>query len=394
VRNRALPLVTSVALAAGALALSAWPASARSGPPQVGCTTGSSCMVELNYLVHYSGSSGGHNGVTIPPPPCIGVPAGDAHVGSAAILSLFADTAPVAPPSPSVTPTSSGTATAPPATTAPPSAPASSPAPPPPNLTGTQQAILNQAKQLVNSNPITPGEWYQISGDPAASAADQQQCNSLPPYVWVPGGQRLPTLGGLHIPPETLAKLAYSQLTTAQLAKAVLNPAGTSDTNLPTFLDVGLRPPRRGILQVTAKGVPYVYATATTPDRESATVWAWATGMTVSPGTSDAKTWSDDRCFTAHLGQDSNTFVLGSRYTPAEMAAVGAGQQIDCGVTYTAPGTYNLTVNVTWDACWAIGTVTAGGPPPGCKRVPGARGLDPSVTPPVQVKVREIQSVN
>jgi hypothetical protein len=414
-RKRAIPVIATLALATGALAAAAGPARAANGPPQVGCTTGSSCMVELNYLVHYSGSSGGHNRVTVPPPPCIGVPAGDAHTGSAAIISLYGDTAPVsqpttAPPStapadptmpadpaasPTLTPTAPGGSPSPtgPVTTPPPATQAP-PTPQPPALSGQLQSILDQAKTLVNSNPITPGEWYQISGDPAVSAADREQCNNLPPYVWVAGGQRLPRLDGLNIPPETLAKLAYSQLTTAQLAQATLNPAGTSDTNLPTFVDVSLRPPVRGILQVTADGDPYVWATATTPARESATVWAWATGMTVSPGTADATTWSQQRCSTAHTSADGHTFILGSRYTKPEMAQVGVGQQIDCGVTYTAPGRYNLTANVTWDACWALGTATAGGPPPGCKPVPGAGGLDPSTTPAVQVNVRAITSVN
>jgi hypothetical protein len=86
--------------------------------------------------------------------------------------------------------------------------------------------------------------------------------------------------------------------------------------------------------------------------------------------------------------------MLGSRYTAAEMAAVGAGQNIDCGVTYTAPGTYNLTASITWNACWEPGLPTTDGPPRGCQPVPGAGGLTPSTTPAVPVNVREIQSVN
>ena len=45
--------------------LLAVPASAASGPPVVGCITGSSCMIEINYYVTYSGSSGGSNGVVV-----------------------------------------------------------------------------------------------------------------------------------------------------------------------------------------------------------------------------------------------------------------------------------------------------------------------------------------
>jgi hypothetical protein len=410
--RRLRPAVAAVVAAAAALLLLAAPASAASGPPVVGCTTGSSCTIELNYLVTYSGSSGGHNGVVIPPPPCIGVPAGDAHTGSDAIISLYGNTAPVPDPStvppstvpPSTVPPSAGasspaspTATSTASLTALIATPTASPAAPAatgPDLNAQQQQILDQARQLAKGNPITPGEWYQISGDPYASAAAQQECGSLPPYVWVAGGGRLPKLHGLNIPPETLARLAYSQLTTAQLGKVTLNPGGASDTNLPTFLDVALRPPARGVLSVTAGGDPYVWATATTPDGESATVWAWATGLTISPGTPSATTYADSRCSVAHLSANGHTFMLGSRYSKAEMAQVGTGSPIDCGVTYTAPGTFRLTANVTWNACWAKGTATAGGPPPGCQRVPGAAGLAASTTAPVPVAVREIQSVN
>src|SRR6201999_124678 len=108
------------------------------------------------------------------------------------------------------------------------------------------------------------------------------------------------------------------QRRTPQHSQATLNPKGASDTNLPTFVDVTLRPPVRGVLQVTAQGDPYVWATATTPDGQSATVWAWATGMTVSPGTADAKTWSEQRCSTAHTDADGHQLILGSRYTKTE----------------------------------------------------------------------------
>jgi hypothetical protein len=261
-------------------------------------------------------------------------------------------------------------------------------------LSGQQQQILNQANQLVGSNPITPGEWYQISGNPYATATAQQKCTSLPPYIWVAGDNNTLRVNGLNIPPETLAALAYSQLRTAQLATVTLNPKGASDTNLPTFVDVGLRAPVRGVLSITADGDPYVWATAATPDGEAATVWAWVTGLSINPGTTDATTFNQQRCSTAHLSTNGHTLMLGSRYSAAEMAQVGVGQQIDCGVTYTAPGTYGLSASVTWDACWARGLAKAGGPPANCKPVPGAGDLAASTSPPHQVAVREIQSVN
>ena len=84
-------------------------------------------------------------------------------------------------------------------------------------------------------------------------------------------------VAGLNIPAETLAGLAYSQLTTAGLGEVTLDPQGANDTNLPTFVDVTLRQPRRGVLEATTKGVPYVWATAETPAGEAATVYAWVT---------------------------------------------------------------------------------------------------------------------
>ena len=54
----------------------------------------------------------------------------------------------------------------------------------------------------------------------------------------------------------------------------------------------------------------------------------------------------------------------------------------------------DLTASVTWKACWALGQATTAGPPANCKPVPGATALAASTSPPHQVTVREIQSVN
>lgn len=404
-KYRFISLCAALGIAAGSLALLAAPASAADGPPEVGCTTGSSCMVELNYTVTYSGSTGGHNGVVVTPPPCIGVPFGDAHIGSEAIISLYSNTAPVAQPSSaSPTPTTGGstpgatdsagpTASASPTVSASPAASMSTASTTALVLSGQQQGILNQAQQLAGSNPMTPGEWYQIYGNPYATSAAQQKCTSLPPFVWVAQGHTLPALRGLHIPLQTLAKLAYSQLTTAQLGAVTLNPTGQSDTNLPTFVDVTLQRPASGAMSVTTAGTPYVWATAATPDGTSATVWAWVTGLTINPGTANATTYNDQRCSQAQLSTD-DTYSLGSRYSAKDMANVGVGQQIDCGVTYHAPGTYGLTVSVSWKACWARTPAEPGGPPANCKTVPGAADLADSTSAPQPVTVREIQSVN
>jgi hypothetical protein len=412
-KYRAVSAFAAAMMAAGWLVLDAATASAANGPPSVGCTTGSSCMVELNWNVTYKGSSGGHNGVVVPPPPCIGVPMGDAYVGSQAILSLFGDTAPLPsdsptplaptspddPPSDSPTPTDSATPT---------DGAGASPSPTATTTASTaaliikaaagldpqDQAIEGQARSLLATHPKPTGEWYQVAGNPSASASAQAKCKNLPPFIWQAGAAGTIHIAGFNIPPRTLAGLAYSQLTTAGLGKVTLNPVSAIDTNLPTFIDVAMQEPGRSLLAVTTDGTPYVWATAETPDGTAATVWAWVTSLTITPGTTNATTFNDERCATAHLSDDEHTYMLGSRYTPDAMASVGVGQQIDCGVTYTAPGTYNLTANVTWDACWAKGQATQGGPPANCKPVPGAGGLAPSTTQPVQVKVRDIQSVN
>jgi hypothetical protein len=411
-------LAGGFAVAAALLFATSAPAQAADGPPVVGCITGSSCMIELNYYVTYSGNSGGGNGVVVTPPPCLAVPVGDAHTGSQIIISLYGTTAPApapttasatpAPPATTATSTTSATATGTASATPTPSdstAASATPAPPPaaPDLTAQQKQILALAETLVKSNPITPGEWYQIAGDPYATAAASQVCANLPPYVWAANGV-LPVLHGLHIPTRTLAELAYSQLTTPTLSTLKLNPKTTSDTNLPTFVDAVINPPvlnvvpkRLGLLALTTQGNPYVYATAATPDGTAATVYAVATGLTIDSGTtsSNATTWDVSQCSVAQPdGTNNDKYILGSRDV-RNAGSYGAGQPIDCGVTYTAPGSFGLTVSVGWTACWAPGTVAAGGPPADCNtNIPGAGGLQGSSVGPVTVNVREIQSVN
>jgi hypothetical protein len=404
-------LAGGFAVAAALLFATSAPAQAADGPPVVGCITGSSCMIELQSYVTYSGSNGGGNGVVVTPPPCIAVPVGDAHTGSQIIISLYGTTAPAPAPTtasatpapPPTTATSSTSATAAGTTSAAP-APSDStsasatPAPPPaaPDLTAQQKQILALAETLVKSNPITPGEWYQIAGDPYATAAASQVCANLPPYVWAAKGV-LPVLHRLHIPTRTLAELAYSQLTTPTLGTLKLNPKATSDTNLPTFVDVVLNPPPLGVLAFTTQGKPYVYATATSNiDGTAATVYAVANGLNIDPGTtSSATTWDVSQCSVAQPdGTSNDKYILGSRDV-RYAGSYGVGQPIDCGVTYTAPGSYGLTVSVGWTACWAPGTVAPGGPPADCNtNIPGAGGLQGSSVGPVTVNVREIQSVN
>jgi hypothetical protein len=406
-------LAGGVALAAALLVATPAPARAADGPPVVGCTTGSSCFVQLNYYIQYTGSSGGNNGVTVPPPRCIAVPVGDAHSGSQLIIGLYGTTAP-APPTTTPTPTASATATGTASAT-----PTASPTPSAaPGLSPAELQIFHQAEGLVNSNPITPGEWYAVDANPYVTSAASAVCSTLPPYVFA--NAQLPVEHGLHIPPATLAGLAYSQLTTPSFGQLMLNPQGTSDTNLPTFVDVVLNPPRyctgtaanpvcrTGVLSyyqdANKKDVPYVYATATAPDGTSATVYAKPTALTIVPGSSSATAWGNNSatCIEAqavpnpeNLPGLANKVMVGSQeYVNA--SKYGAGQQIDCGVTYTAPGSFQLQVNLGWTACWAPGPVDPNGPPADCNtHFNGAGGLQPSaLNPTPTVNVREIQSVN
>lgn len=248
---------------------------------------------------------------------------------------------------------------------------------------------------MKSTNPEPSGEWYEIYRNPDATQAVSERCLSLPTYLWVPQDSDLLQVDGLDIPVRTLADLAFNQLNTAQLGQVKLDPAGKSDTNLPTFVDAQLQPPPRGILAVTAGGDPFVYATAETRDGVAATVYARMTSLTINPGTANAKIWDQSRCSVVHPGDDGPTsYALGWRYSKSAMAQTGAGQAIDCGVTYTAPGTYDLTVSISWTACSAPGVYTGNGLPAGCKAVPGAQDLAPTTSAPTPVAVRDIKSVN
>ena len=225
-KYRFISLCAALGLAAGSLALLAAPASAADGPPagRLHHRLQLHGRAELHGLLQRAAPAG-TTGWSVTPPPCIGVPIGDAHTGSQAIISLYSNTAPVAQPSSaSPTPTASGAApsstdSAGPTASVSPTVPASPTVSVSPTasmstasttalvLSDQQQQILNQAQQLVGTNPMTAGEWYQISGNPYASATAQQKCTNLPPYIWVAQGQQRQRCGstGLNIPLETLA---------------------------------------------------------------------------------------------------------------------------------------------------------------------------------------------
>ncbi len=350
-------LASGVALAAilTASALAAQPARAANGPPVVGCDTSSTCGVELSKMVTFSGNDSGHAGnvvVNIAPPPCLWVPEGDAHAGSQYIIDHESAAQPGFP-------------------------------------YGVYES-LQQAKQLVNSDPITPGEWYELPWNPASGDAGLEACKKLPLYYFDPPGTPLP---GVPIPPRTLAQLAFSHLETARLAGVSLNPSGTSDANLPTSVRVILGQPGAGTLNIAPDGRPYVAVTAYIQGGAvSATVWAQAGTLNINPGTAAARTFDAASCSQVRVSGAS--YTLGSRLTTAQISTIGVNGSVDCGVTYAAPGSFGLTASVGWTACWAPtpGATAPGPPPANCDPVPGAGGLADSAIGPVAVNVREIQT--
>jgi hypothetical protein len=339
VKRRIAAIVVLAAGLAGP-ALAAAPASAGSGTSSVGCSTGDSCTAMLEKMVQFSGanySPGASNIVVdITPPACLWEPIGDAHTGSQAILSIYGTSAP--------------------------------------DLYQIPHSV-QVAKGLVNTQPPTPGEWYELPVNPAGTAAQRQECLTQPLYAWVPLGQAPPQI---NIPPRTLAQLALAKMLLPTAGNMVLNPAsGQTYTNLPTYLRVTLG----GIYQTAANGMPYATVTATLGNA-AATVWAEPSRLRVSA--SGGAQYKPDTTNCGYLGS--------TQIDTPQAANAGPGTPIDCGATFLSPATWRLTATMTWRACWAP---VAGGNPPGpgnCRPVPGAQLNGLNWNKPVIVN--EIQSVN
>jgi hypothetical protein len=355
--RRLLASGAAVTAILAASALAAQPARAANGPPVVGCDTSSSCGVELSKMVTYSGNDSGHatnTVVDIAQPPCLWIPEGDARTGSQYIIDYEKGVDPG------------------------------------PGALFSQHETFLQAQQLLATNPAPAGEWYYLPVNPAADQAGRLACFKLPLFFFATPGAPLP---GVYIPPRTLSQLAFSRLETAPLAGATLSPSGTSDANLPTSVQVALGLPAAGGLNIAPDGRPYVAVTAYIEGGTvSATVWAEAGTLNISPGTPAARTFDAAACSQAQV--TGGTYTLGSRLTTGQLATIGTGGSVDCGVTYSAPGSFGLTASVGWTACWASTPgATAPGPPPAqCAPVPGAGGLADSAVGPVAVNVREIQT--
>ena len=337
-RRTAAIVILAAGLAGPALAVS--PASAGNGTSSVGCSTGDSCTAMLQKMVTFGGNNydpggGGNTVVDITPPPCLWEPLGGAHQGSQTILSQYGTN--------------------------------------PPDLFEIPQSV-KLARTLVDSQPETPGEWYELPANPADNAAQLQACAALPLFAWVPPGNAPP---GINIPPQTLAQLAVGVMRLPAADQLILNPAGTTYTNLPTFLRVTLAPNH----YTTPDGMPYAMVTATLGNA-AATVWAIPSKLMVSA--SGGSQYTPDTTTCGYLGSTE----IG---TPAAQN-VGPGTPIDCGLTFQSPAKWQVTATMTWRACWAP---VNGGLPPApadCQPVPGAQLNGTAWQSPITVN--EIQSVN
>ena len=210
----------AILLPALAAAVPALPAGAADGSSSVNCSTGSSCEIMLEHMIHFGGknySPGAENTVVdITPPPCLWIPQGDAHAGSQVVIDFYNNTDPG------------------------------------PGALFDGQHAFQEAKQLVTQNPMPPGTWYELPVNPNDTQAQIQECLNGPLFFWDVPGAPLP---GIQIPPQTLAQLALAKMNVPQAGKMILSPrSGNSYSNLPTFSRVTLsfRP------EFGPGGLPYV----------------------------------------------------------------------------------------------------------------------------------------
>ena len=337
-----LAVLAALAGLVPALAVAA-PANAADGSSSVSCSTGSSCEIQLEHMIHFGGkdySPGAENMVVdITPPPCSWNPIGDAQTGSQYIISSYDGTVPAA----------------------------SDPY--------DQLQTYRQAQQLVAANPKPAGEWYWLPIAPGDNAAQAAACRAQPLYFWDVPGQPLP---GIQLPPVTLAQLALAKMNVPGAGRMILSPRnGNSFSNLPTFARVTLSfRPGTG-----PGGMPYVTDNAQLGN-QGATVWVEATPLQLS--TSDSSAALD----TSGCGYLGSAMMVRD---PRAVASTGANGTADCGVTFRQPGRWNITATLTWRACWAP-EVADGPPPANCTPVPGA-DLNPANWA-RNVNVHEIQSAN
>ena len=303
--------------------LTAAPASAGSG---VGCQ-GAGCSITLTQLIQLKGDQGSsagaqHTPVDVAPPPCLWEPIGDATTGSEAIIQEYGNN--------------------------------------PPTILGVA-ASVTQAKALLK-NP-TPGNWYELPVNPAASPAGQAACMRLPLYYWAVTPAQLPVP---PVPPKTLAAFAYNHMR-IPVPTAEVNPANKSYVNLASYVwGHWARSPTTG--QYDA------YKIMAQLGQQVVTVWAQPASLsvtTVGPG----QTFSD-------CGPHGSRYPIG--HPPA---SAGAGTAPDCGVLWDAPdASAGVSVAVRWSVTWGVGNLNG----------PGGNALPPITMASLQhaVRVSEIQSIN
>ncbi len=336
-------LAVLAALAGLLPVLAAVPASAADGSSSVTCSTGSSCEIQLENMVQFGGknySPGAHNMVVnINPPPCLWIPQGDAHTGSQVVIDFYGNTDPG------------------------------------PGALFDGQHAFQEAKQLVNANPMPAGTWYELPVNPNDTQAQVKECLNQPLFFWDVPGAPLP---GIPIPPETLAQLALAKMNVPGAGQMKLSPKnGNSFSNLPTFARVTLsfRP------EFGPGGLPYVTDNARLGN-QAATVWVEATPLQLSTNDNAA------RLDTGGCGYLGSAMMVRN---PRAVASTGANGTADCGVTFRQPGQWTITATLTWHACWVVGVVN-GPPPANCAPVPGA-DLNPANWA-RNMNVHEIQAAN
>lgn len=228
----------------------------------------------------------------------------------------------------------------------------------------TVQQIMAQHSGKMSSD----GLWYELSVN--TTGASIPGCASTwSSFQWVPTGQ---PINEPDVQPRDLVLYALSQLHLPEPA-VKLNPNGTSEVNLATYVTVA--PPANA----AANGQLYITATVQATG-QSVTVALTPANAVVSSGAGG----------TAY----SDCGPAGSKLTAAQMNAVKPGTPPDCGVLYQQPSTtagITLTVTQGWTA-----TAYEGGFVPGQTGDLLPAGDQSPQSPPYtrQVVVQEIQSVN
>jgi hypothetical protein len=163
-----------------------------------------------------------------------------------------------------------------------------------------------------------------------------------------------------------------------------LNPATRSYTNLPTFVKARLTP---RTYETAPNGEVYLAVTASL-NHQSATVWVPSDSFTISAP--HATPWESPQC-----SQVDAQGMIGSKWSPAQMRKTGPNEAIDCGATFTQPGTYQIQAALTWKpAVWAPNTPDGYQNPPPANAQPVPNGQLNPTTIAQQVPVAEIQSIN